>query len=132
MKAPASDLYPRIYAVVRRVPAGKVVTYGQVAALAGIPRHARLVGYAMHALPEGSDVPWQRVINAKGEISARQGEGWEEGYQRHLLEEEGVVFDEAGRVSLKRFRWEPSPRRDRKGSLPGQAQGDVERVRRRR
>lgn len=113
MSAPDS-LYERIYAIVRRVPEGKVVTYGQVAALAGIPRHARQVGYAMHALPEGTDVPWQRVINAKGEVSPRGGgEGWEEGFQRHLLEEEGIVFDDAGRVSLKRFRWDgggPKPR----------------------
>lgn len=101
------NLYARIYAVVSAIPEGRVATYGQVASLAGIPGHARQVGYALHALPETSEVPWQRVINARGEVSPRSGLGWVEGYQRHLLEEEGVVFDECGRVDLGRFRWEP-------------------------
>lgn len=102
-------LYERIYAVVEAIPAGRVATYGQVAALAGIPGHARQVGYALHALPEASTVPWQRVINARGEVSARSAPdlGWVRGYQRHLLEEEGVLFDERGRVDLACFRWEP-------------------------
>lgn len=103
----SSDRYSRIFAVVRRIPTGRVATYGQVAALAGFPGHARQVGYALHSLPEGSDVPWQRVINARGEVSPRSQGGWEH-YQRHLLEEEGVAFDAAGRVDLIRFRWEPS------------------------
>ncbi len=98
--------YQRIYDVVCRIPEGRVATYGQVAALAGLPGHARQAGYALHALPDGSDVPWQRVINARGEVSRRSIPGWE-GYQRHLLEEEGVVFDLRGRVDLRRFRWRP-------------------------
>ena len=101
-----SDSYSRIYAVVRRIPRGRVATYGQVAAIAGLPNHARQVGYALHALPEGSDVPWQRVINARGEISPRASAGWE-GLQRRLLEEEGVAFDAGGRVDLERCRWDP-------------------------
>ena len=96
--------YQRIYDVVRRIPEGRVATYGQVAALAGLAGHARQVGYALHALEDGSDVPWQRVINARGEVSPRSDPGWE-GYQRHLLEEEGVAFDLRGRVDLRRFRW---------------------------
>ena len=96
--------YQRIYDVVRRIPEGRVATYGQVAALAGLKGHARQVGYALHALDESSDVPWQRVINARGEVSPRSDPGWE-GYQRHLLEEEGVAFDLRGRVDLRRFRW---------------------------
>lgn len=92
--------------MVRRIPEGRVATYGQVAALAGFPGHARQVGYALHDLPADTDVPWQRVINARGEVSPRAAPG-SEGYQRHLLEEEGVVFDAAGRVDLRRFRWEP-------------------------
>ena len=107
---PAAGRYPRIYAVVRRIPEGRVATYGQVAALAGLPGLARQVGYALHGLPDGSDVPWQRVINARGEVSRRSGGGWEEGYQRHLLEEEGVAFDDRGRVDLARFGWEPGDR----------------------
>jgi TDG/mug DNA glycosylase family protein len=94
----------RIYDAVRRIPRGRVATYGEVARLAGIARHARQVGYALAALPRGSDVPWQRVINAKGEVSPRAAPGWEE-VQRKLLQREGVVFDAHGRVSLARFGW---------------------------
>jgi methylated-DNA-protein-cysteine methyltransferase-like protein len=96
--------YKRIYAVVRLIPRGRVATYGQVAALAGLPRHARQVGYALQALPDGMDVPWQRVINSKGEISARP-HPYAEQQQRALLEREGVVFDANGRISLPRFGW---------------------------
>jgi len=102
-----SASYERIYAQVARVPSGKVATYGQIAELAGLPGHARQVGYALHALPAGSELPWHRVINAKGEVSRRAEHGWE-GFQRQLLAEEGVVFDSVGRVDLKRYRWEPS------------------------
>jgi methylated-DNA-protein-cysteine methyltransferase-like protein len=101
-----SDSYNRIYKVVRRIPPGRVATYGQVAALAGLPGHARQVGYALHALEEGSELPWQRVINAKGEVSPRATPGWD-GFQRQLLEEEGVEFDGRGRIDLRRFRWDP-------------------------
>jgi methylated-DNA-protein-cysteine methyltransferase related protein len=102
-----------IYAVVARIPAGKVATYSQVAALAGLGRAARQVGYALHALPEGSDLPWQRVINSRGEVSPRALPGWD-GYQRHLLEEEGVVFNANGRVDLGRFLWDPDAKRSRR------------------
>lgn len=97
------------YAIIRRIPPGRVATYGQIAALAGHARHARQVGYALAALPEGSDVPWQRVVNSRGEISDRspEAEPGTEGYQRHLLEEEGVSFDARGRIDLARYRWEP-------------------------
>lgn len=104
MGTPSS--YERIYAQVARVPSGNVATYGQIADLADLPGHARQVGYALHALPAGSELPWHRVINAKGEVSQRAEIGWE-GFQRQLLEEEGVVFDSVGRVDLKRYRWEP-------------------------
>jgi methylated-DNA-protein-cysteine methyltransferase-like protein len=100
-------LYERIYAVVRLVPKGRVATYGQIARLTGIPGHARQVGYALHALPAYNDVPWYRIINAKGEISLK-GEQAGESQQRRLLEQEGVVFDEKGRVSFRRFRWTDS------------------------
>ena len=109
-KPPSTSLWPRIYAVVARVPRGRVVTYGQVAALAGLPRQARLVGYAMHGLPDGSTLPWHRVINAQGKVSVRSFAGPSEGLQRHLLEEEGVAFGDGGRVNLKRYRWKPRDR----------------------
>ncbi len=102
---PLSDAYARIYAVVREIPEGRVATYGQVAALAGRPGHARQVGYALHA-SSGDDVPWHRVINARGEISPRSEPG-SEPLQRVMLEDEGVEFDARGRVSLRRYRWDP-------------------------
>jgi methylated-DNA-protein-cysteine methyltransferase-like protein len=83
-----------------------VATYGQVATLAGLRGHARQVGYTLHDLPEGSGVPWHRVINARGEVSPRAEPGWE-AVQRGLLAAEGVAFDERGRVDLRRFRWRP-------------------------
>ena len=100
----ASSSYQRIYAVVRCVPKGQVATYGQVAALAGLPGHARLVGYAMHALPSHTKVPWHRVINAKGDMSHRSMPGFEE-EQRYRLECEGISFDARGRIDLEETRW---------------------------
>ncbi|HEX2222710.1 MAG TPA: MGMT family protein, partial [Thermoanaerobaculia bacterium] len=102
----AADSYARIYEVIARIPPGRVATYGQVAALAGLAGHARQVGYALHSTPDGLDLPWHRVINAKGEVSPRAEPGYE-GYQRHLLEEEGVVFDANGRLDPERYRWDP-------------------------
>ncbi len=110
----SQSLWPRIYAVVARIPRGRVATYGQVAALAGLPRQARLVGYALHGLPDGSRLPWHRVINAQGRVSPRSDERPSEGLQRHLLEEEGVLFDLRGNVDLRRYRWRPRSR-----PLPG-------------
>ncbi len=98
--------YERIYTAVRRIPRGKVATYGQIAAVAGLPGHARQVGYALHALPEGNRVPWHRVINAKGEVS-RRAEPHYERVQRAMLEQEKVVFNERGQISLARFQWRP-------------------------
>lgn len=98
-----SSLYERIYYWVRQIPAGKVATYGQIAKITGHCT-ARMVGYAMAALPEGSNVPWQRVINHKGEIS-RRAHGESHIYQRRLLEEEGIIFDSCGRVNLKKISW---------------------------
>ena len=92
----------------RRIPRGRVATYGQVAALAGLPGHARQVGYALAALPAGSRVPWHRVLNAQGRISLRRDGPGAGVPQRHRLEREGVVFDGAGRVSLARFGWRPA------------------------
>lgn len=88
----------------RRIPRGRVSTYGAIATLAGLDGHARQVGYALHDLPTNSGVPWHRVINAKGEISPRSS-GDSHELQRLLLEEEGVEFDLAGRVDLKTYRW---------------------------
>lgn len=91
--------------MVCRVPEGRVATYGQIARLIGRPRHARQIGYALAALPDGFDVPWHRVVNAKGGISSRAKAGYDD-YQRILLEAEGVEFSPAGRVYLTAFLWQ--------------------------
>jgi len=103
---PVSETYARIYAVVKRVPRGRVATYGQIARLAGIPGAARQVGYALHSTPAGTRIPWQRVVNAQGTIS-RRADPDDETHQRRLLEAEGVRFDARGRIPLERFGWRP-------------------------
>lgn len=94
-----------VFAWVRQVPRGKVVTYGQVATFLGSPRAARAVGYALARVKPG--VPWQRVINSRGEISpgGRPDRGE---LQQKMLEREGVSFNAAGQVDLKKYRW-PGP-----------------------
>jgi methylated-DNA-protein-cysteine methyltransferase related protein len=99
-------LQKRIHALVRRVPRGRVVTYGQVAALVGAPRAARAVGQAMRVCPSG--VPWHRVVNGHGAIS-RRGDGSGQLSQRLLLEGEGVRFTR-GRIDLGRYGWRASAR----------------------
>lgn len=97
----------RVWAVVSAIPAGRVATYKQVAALAHIegPSGARQVGYALAALPAGSEVPWHRVVNVKGSISPRGDGNWShEQYDRLALE--GVAFDAMGRIDLSRYEWD--------------------------
>ena len=107
----AAEISERVWAAVKRIPRGKVATYGQIAALIGMPRHARQVGYTLAATPQNMKIPWHRVINAQGCISLRLRH-WDSGsddLQRILLEDEGVIFDSSGRVDLKQFRWMPKP-----------------------
>ena len=92
--------YEKIYSAVRKIPKGKIATYGQIAKMIGLPREARRVGYALSALKEDSSVPWQRVINAKGEISERPFAD----QQRVLLQQEGITFKNAS-IDLTRFQW---------------------------
>ena len=105
-----TDPYQRIYAVVRRIPRGRIATYGQVAELAGLGGHARQVGYALHALTAGDALPWHRVLNAQGRVSPRAEPGGDR-VQRALLQREGVRFDSAGRADLARFGWRPRKKR---------------------
>ncbi|MCB0192301.1 MAG: MGMT family protein [Anaerolineae bacterium] len=100
---PEIPVYERVYIVIRHIPAGQVATYGQIANLVD-GCTARMVGYALAALDPHSNVPWQRVINSQGKISLRSG-GIGSALQRQILEAEGVVFDEKGRVDFKKFGW---------------------------
>jgi methylated-DNA-protein-cysteine methyltransferase-like protein len=101
--------YERIYAIVRQIPPGKVATYGQVAELAGLFGKPRLVGYALYRVDmEHDDIPWQRVINAKGEVSQSPFRNGTDDLQRVILEDEGIEFDAKGRIDLKRYRWQPA------------------------
>ena len=101
----ASSAYQRIYAAVKKIPRGRVATYGQIANLAGLPRHARQVGYALFNTPDDIHIPWHRVINAKGEISARSRDLYEN-IQRRKIKQEGIRFGKDGKISLKRFQWD--------------------------
>jgi methylated-DNA-protein-cysteine methyltransferase-like protein len=96
---------------VARIPRGRVATYGQVARLANLPGHARLLGYALAALDENTRIPWHRVVNARGEISLRSDDGPAGILQRLRLEREKVIFDARDRIRLGRFRWRPRARR---------------------
>jgi methylated-DNA-protein-cysteine methyltransferase-like protein len=101
-------IYDMIYTVVMSIPTGRVATYGQVAELAGLPGHARQVGYALRVLPDESAIPWHRVVNAQGEISRRSGRDIEsELDQRRLLESEGIRFVGLKKLSLKEYQWLP-------------------------
>jgi methylated-DNA-protein-cysteine methyltransferase-like protein len=111
---PSLDSHARILAVVRRIPRGRVATYGQVAHLAGLGAQPRLVGYALAALSGDSEIPWHRVVNAQGRVSARATPG-ADSLQRALLEREGVRFDGRGRLDLDRRRWRPRTARARSG-----------------
>jgi len=104
--APEPSFPQQVYAIVRKVPRGKVITYGAIAHLLGAPRKARQVGWAMAT---ADHVPWHRVVNARGEISRRHAPD-AEALQRKKLEAEGLVFDVDGRVDLERYLWLPNVR----------------------
>lgn len=92
--------------LVAQIPHGKVATYGQIAGLAGFPKHARQVGYLMARTPEDQQIPWHRVINAQGMISERRKHGYQD-YQRLLLEQEGIKIGLHGKIKLKDYQWQP-------------------------
>jgi methylated-DNA-protein-cysteine methyltransferase-like protein len=99
--AQSSSFFYRVFALVRKVPRGRVVTYGQIARALGVPRGARTVGWAMRVSPAG--VPWHRVVNARGEISLRPSTGCAE--QRARLKAEGVRFSRNGKIDLDQYGW---------------------------
>lgn len=96
------NTFEKIYEVVKNIPEGKVATYGQVALLAGNPRWARVVGYALHVNPEPGIIPCHRVVNREGRVAPGFAFGGE-GVQRQLLESEGIVFETDGRIDLEKY-----------------------------
>jgi methylated-DNA-protein-cysteine methyltransferase-like protein len=104
MPEQAATLSARVFALVQACPVGRVTTYGALAKAVGYPRGARMVGWIMNETSEG--VPAQRVINSKGELSGSWAFGSPD-LMRQLLENEGIIFSEDGRVDLKRYGWEP-------------------------
>lgn len=96
------NTFEKIYEVVKTIPEGKVATYGQVAVLAGDPRWARVVGYALHVNPYPGIIPCHRVVNREGRVASGFAFGGE-GVQRQLLETEGVVFESDGRIDLEKY-----------------------------
>jgi methylated-DNA-protein-cysteine methyltransferase related protein len=108
LKIAVMSTYDVIYQIVRQIPQGKVATYGQIADLADLYGKARMVGYALYRVDTNSDIPWHRVINAKGEISQSPERFGADHLQRTLLEQEGIEFSLEGKVNLKKFRWQPN------------------------
>lgn len=99
-----SETYIKIWETVKKIPKGKVASYGQVANKAGLGNNARMVGYAMHCLPENSDIPWHRVINVQGRISLSEIDNSYQ-IQKMLLEKEGIKFVNE-RIDLNKFGWQ--------------------------
>lgn len=102
-----SDFYEAVYRVVHEIPRGRVMTYGQIATILGCPRAARAVGYALRASGREKGLPWQRVINGQGSISARS-EVERPILQEKLLRKEGILFNAEGKCDLTIYRWEPA------------------------
>jgi len=101
----STTFHQRVIKLIKRIPRGRVATYGQIARLAGSPRGARQVVRTLHSSSEKEGLPWHRVVNAQGRIALRPGDGYE--LQRALLEAEGVVFSGAGAIDLDSFLWKP-------------------------
>jgi methylated-DNA-protein-cysteine methyltransferase-like protein len=93
----------RVIITIKKIPRGKVATYGQIASYAGNPGAARQVAYILHSSSQKENLPWQRVVNSKGGISLKRGHGFE--LQRQLLLDEGVAFNNDDRIDLERFAW---------------------------
>lgn len=102
---PGHPAIAAICAVIRRIPKGWVATYGQVAAMAGLPRRARLVGHILQNLDPAIPIPWHRVVNARGEVSRSPSRNGGDAIQQRLLEQEGIEFDAKNRFTLERYRW---------------------------
>jgi len=98
--------FERVYEIVKKIPRGKVATYGQIARLIGEPRKARIVGWALHVNPYQGDVPCHRVVNRNGELSGNFAFGGKPS-QKKLLFNEGIIFDLNGKIDLDKYLWTP-------------------------
>ncbi|MBU7016478.1 MAG: MGMT family protein [Theionarchaea archaeon] len=101
----SDSFFNSVKELIKRIPPGRVATYGQIAALAGNPQSARQVVWVLHTYSEKENLPWHRVINSKGSISLGHGSGYE--MQKALLEKEGIVFGKNDKVNLKKYQWNP-------------------------
>lgn len=104
--APPADFRATVLAVVARIPKGKLASYGQVAALAGFPQRPRQVGMILSGLPEGTPLPWHRVVNTQGYVPSR-GRWWGAFEQIGRLRDEGIEVDDQGNLDLEAHRWQP-------------------------
>lgn len=101
--------YERIYEIVKQIPPGQVATYGQIAELAELYGQPRLIGYALYRVElPSTDIPWHRVVNAKGEISYSTRRHGTDSWQRILLEQEGIQFNPRGKINLRQYQWHPN------------------------
>lgn len=98
------SFFENVYETVKKIPKGKVLTYGQIAKIIGEPKKAKFVGYALHKNPDNSSIPCHRVVNRKGELSQSFAFGGIEEQQR-MLEEEGIIFENKGIIDLQRYQW---------------------------
>lgn len=100
------NTFEKIYAVVKKIPKGRVATYGQIAAIAGNPRWSQVVGYALHTNPDPQNIPCYRVVNRSGQLSPAFAFGGENA-QAELLRSDGIELSEDGTVDLKKYLWQP-------------------------
>jgi methylated-DNA-protein-cysteine methyltransferase-like protein len=107
--AELSEFSKKVIAVIRKIPRGKVATYRQIAALAGKPQAARAVVWILHSCSKTQQLPWQRVLNAKGEIAFPRGSAsWKK--QKQLLHKEKIFLSAEGRVDMAKYQWKKKPR----------------------
>lgn len=102
----ATSFHQNVIGVIKKIPHGKVATYGQIAMLAGNPRAARQVAWVLHSSSNKEDLPWHRVINGRGCISLKPNQGYE--LQKALLEDEDIKFNRDDSIDLDRYLWSPS------------------------
>ena len=97
------SFHQKVINIIKSIPKGKVAPYGQIAAMAGDPRGARMVVRVLHTSTKKENLPWHRVVNSEGGISLKPGSGYE--VQKELLKKEGIIFKDDDSIDLKRFRW---------------------------